>query len=368
MNEDETISTGVKIVRPSSRRKFLVDLLGGGAILAAGTPDLQPLIQNIRVAWNTKPYPYNLFNDNDGLVGDSYSPDLNFMAMTKVEDDGYLSIWDYQRQCMTTLPTGSESGSSSWGPDNRRLLFQSQTSLDLWDVPTRQQLASYDGDAYQGFTDLFWSPDGTRVVQFASSNDNGSGNVLVIMSIDPLKPLSQLKAPDSAPLFCWSPDSRKLAFLQGSPDSALWHILIWEIQRQQVVAEIPVKRQSQPYPSDLAWSPDGVRIAVLYDGGLHIIEMGKGTNTYTLDEPNQGGKLVWSPDSRYLAVAIALPSNGSLTSCGKFGVWDVIERKYVRLLRYSTFFEIPDALSWSQDGTNIRAIADVYQQENWSWP
>lgn len=137
MSEKETSSTGVHIVRPSSRRKFLVGLLGGGAILAAGTPGLLQLAQNVRVAWNTKPYPYNLLNNNDDLIGDSYSPDLNFMAMIKVHDDGpaaQLYIWDYQQQRMTTLPTGSESGTSSWGPDNRRLLFQSQTSLDLWDV------------------------------------------------------------------------------------------------------------------------------------------------------------------------------------------------------------------------------------------
>lgn len=121
------------------------------------------------------------------------------------------------------------------------------------------------------------------------------------------------------------------------------------------------------YPGDLAWSPDGSRIAVLYDGGLRIIEMGKSVTTYTLDESNREGKFAWSPDSRYLAVAIELPSNGSLTSVGKLGVWDVTERKYVRLLRYSTFFEVPEALCWSRDGTNIRAIADVYQQENWNW-
>lgn len=202
MNDSKTMLAGVKIVRSSSRRKFLVGLLGGGAILAAGTPGLLQLMQNMRVAWNIKPYPYNLLNENDDLVGDSYSPDLNFMAMTKVDSDGQLYIWDYQLQRMITLPTGPEAGSSFWGPDNRRLLFQSQTSLDLWDVPTRQQLASYDGDEYQGFADLFWSPDGTRVVQSANNNANGNKNVLVIISTDPLKPLYTFKAPASTSLFC----------------------------------------------------------------------------------------------------------------------------------------------------------------------
>lgn len=49
MREKEASSTGVQIVRPLSRRKFVVGLLGGGAILAAGTPGLQQLAQSIRV-------------------------------------------------------------------------------------------------------------------------------------------------------------------------------------------------------------------------------------------------------------------------------------------------------------------------------
>jgi hypothetical protein len=95
-----------KIVRPSNRRKFLVGLLGSSAILAAGSVGLFQLAQNVRVALNTKGYPYHFW---DGLVGESYSSDLNFMAMIKVDDEdspqAKLYIWDYQQQRMTTLPT-----------------------------------------------------------------------------------------------------------------------------------------------------------------------------------------------------------------------------------------------------------------------
>ena len=367
MSEKETSSTGVHVVRPSSRRKFLIGLLGGSVILAAGTPGLLQLAQNVRIAWNTKSYPYNLFNNNDDLVGDSYSPDLNFMAMVKVHDDGpaQLYIWDYQQQRMTTLPTGSESGTSSWGPDNRRLLFQSQTSLDLWDVQTRQQLASYGGEDYQGFAELNWSPDGSRVVQFASNDDNGNKSVLVIMSVHPLKLLDTFAAPDSTTSFTWSPDGRKFAFLQSTSDSTSWNILIWDIQSHQVESKIPLQGKDL---NGLAWSPDGNRIALLSSDQIHIVEMGNTPTNYTLNEPNRNGKFVWSPDSRHLAVAVELPSKNSFESAGKFEVWDVIERKYVRLLRYSTLFWVPDALYWTPDGTTIRAIADVYQQENWNWP
>src|SRR5437879_5040492 len=87
--------------------------------------------------------------------------------------------------------------------------------------------------------------------------------------------------------------------------------------------------------SQQAWSPDENRIALLSSDHIQVVEIGNTPTNYTLNEPHRNGKLVWAPDSRHLAVAVELPSNGSFASGGKFGVWDTTERKYVRLLRYS---------------------------------
>src|SRR5258708_24042469 len=97
----------VTIIRPSSRRKFLVALLGSGAILGFGSLGLAQLAQDLQVAFHTRNYPYN---SGDDLVDEDFSPDLNFMGMVKVgaEDnlDAKLYIWDYQQQRMGILPTG----------------------------------------------------------------------------------------------------------------------------------------------------------------------------------------------------------------------------------------------------------------------
>jgi WD40 repeat protein len=355
-----------RIVRSSSRRKFLVGLLGSGAILALGSVGLAQMAQNVQVALNTKQYTGNFW---DGLVGESYSPDLNFMAMVKVgEEDSpqaKLYIWDYQQQQMTTLPTGPDYGNPVWSPDNHSLLFQAhlpgdQTALELWDVQNQRKLRSYASDDYPGFSKIQWSPDGSQIALLLDK--------FVLLSPTHLTPISSFNRPDATD-FIWSPDSRKVAFVSGNPSDTTWGIQIWDVQAQAKEAEITFQGQSTQSLPGLVWSPDGAQIAAIGDGQLRMIEVGQQLTSYSLDLPNDGGLLAWSPDSRYLAAAVWSP-NGLLSfSSSRFGVWDTVERKQVRSLNSGTFpSSVPHALIWSKDGKSIRIIADLYQQENWSWP
>lgn len=213
-----------RIVRSASRRKFLVGLLGSGAILALGSVGLAQMMQNIQVALNTKQYPYTFWDD---LVGESYSPDLNLMAMVKISEDdspqANLYIWDYQQQHMITLPTGPDYGNPVWSPDNRYLLFQAhlsgeQTALDLWDVQNQRKLRSYAGDDYQGFSNIQWSPDGSHIALFSDT--------FALLSPADLKPLSTFNPPD-ATNFTWSPDGHHVAFVSKNASDTTWNIQIW---------------------------------------------------------------------------------------------------------------------------------------------
>jgi WD40 repeat protein len=138
-----------------------------------------------------------------------------------------------------------------------------------------------------------------------------------------------------------------------------------------MVSEIAFQGEDTPLTrsaSALAWSPDGTHIVALTHGQLQIVQVGASLTSYALDEPNDGGKLAWSPDSRYLAVAVNEPDN--LLSFGsRLDVWDIIARRQVRVLNGNAFPpSFPNALAWSRDGKFIRIIANVYQQENWNWP
>lgn len=368
MNEQTPrFSPPITIVRASHRRKFLVGLLGSAAILAIGSPGLWQLAQNMQVASNTKNYPYHL---GDDLVGESYSPDLNFMAMVKVgeEDnqDAKLYIWDYQQQRMTTLPTGPDGGDPAWSPDNRYLLSQAWDAthgsrLDLWDVQKQQKRSSYSGENDTAFSEIHWSPDGFQI----ALNVQDDASTIVMLSSFQLQPLFTFTGPAHATSFVWSPDGKKIAFLIDENQSSSWGIQIWDLQASKMEAEITLQGQKNAFLSRFAWSPDGTHLAALARGQLHIITIGNQLTSYTLDEPNKYGQLAWSPDGKYLAVAVREPDDFSTGS--KFGVWDIVERKQVRVFNRGLNADVPDALAWSKDGSFIRMIADVYKQENWSW-
>lgn len=355
-----------RIVRSSSRRKFLVGLLGSGAILALGSAGLAQMAQNVQVVLNTKQYTGNFW---DGLVGESYSSDLNFMAMVKVgEEDSpqaRLYIWDYQQQQMTTLPTGPDYGNPIWSPDNHSLLFQAhlpsdQTALELWDVQHQRKLHSYASDDYPGFSKIRWSPDGAHIALLLDK--------FVLLSPADLTLLSSFAQPDASD-FIWSPDSRKVAFVSGNPSATTWGIQIWDVQTQTKETEMTFQGQSTNSLPGLVWSPDGAQIAAIGNGQLRMIQVGQQLTNYSLDLPNDGGLLAWSPDSRYLAAAVWPPNSLLSFSSSRFGVWDTVERKQVRSFNTGTFpSSVPHALTWSKDGRSIRIIADLYQQENWNWP
>src|SRR5260370_15349384 len=119
------------------------------------------------------------------------------MGMVKVgaEDnlDAQLYIWDYQQQRMGILPTGPGYGDRAaiWSPDNRYMLYQlhgpdDSSALDLWDLRTQKKLRTYTGNDYAAFSEIHWSPDGTRGGLLLKDLNN----IFVVMHPMSLQPLS----------------------------------------------------------------------------------------------------------------------------------------------------------------------------------
>jgi WD40 repeat protein len=363
----------VKIVRPSNRRKFLVGLLGSAAILGLGSPALFQLEQNLQVTFEGKSFPYD--SSKHGIVT-CYSSDLNYIGLG--QDNGDLSIWDYQQQRMSTLP-GADSvvGLCAWSADNNFILCQTMTadgpaSLDMWDVQARQKIRDYSnpdyvlsGDNFHTYNKISWSPDGSQIALHLK-------NSFAILDSAHLAPLFTLQVSANGAIFDWSPDGRKLALLVGNDSTGDWSVQIWNLQTREMDQEGFFHGNKDGEVCALAWSPDGRNIAALAYKQLQIIRASERNSNYTLDEPNDYGKLAWSPDGRHLAVAVNLEvgDSGLPAVRNSFNVWDIIEQAKVRELNIGNLIVsfVPDAIAWSKDGRRITAISSFYQQDNWNWP
>lgn len=363
----------VKIVRPSSRRKFLTVILGSGVILGLGAPALMHMVQNFRVSFNAKDGPSN--NSDHHLSYDSFSPDLNLMAMVnggqKASDPNIgVYIWNFQQQHRLTLPAGVYAGTSAWSPDSRYLLYQAiqtdkRISLDVWDIRARQKVSSYTDAKFAGADIVYWSPDGSKIALYSKDQ-----NQFLLLAARPLQPLFTLEGLASVEAFTWSPDSQRIAFVIGSPDRSAWSIQIWDLPSRRKSQEIAFQGKVNFFYSNLAWSPDGTHIVTLAHGQLRLFQAEGKFSSEVLDE-NLQGLAVWSPDSKHLVTVGSegaddrgwdTPSFGS-----RFDVWSTSERRQVWSHNRGTN-SIPHALGWSSDGRKIIIIDTSDAQEIWDWP
>jgi WD40 repeat protein len=120
----------------------------------------------------------------------------------------------------------------------------------------------------------------------------------------------------------WSPDGTRLA-LAGSPSPSSVHqssfIQIWQVQNWQKVAEYSVSKTNQGYPAydQLAWSPDGTRLAGFNENNNHSVQVWNASNGQVLfhQEVTSGENLFlgWLPDSHRLATS---------WQQGELDIWD----------------------------------------------
>ncbi|MDO8562838.1 MAG: hypothetical protein Q7S25_03230, partial [Candidatus Limnocylindria bacterium] len=141
---------------------------------------------------------------------------------------------------------GLRSVSPRWSPDARWVAFlrgAAEDRLALWvvDRDGRTDRALAPGP----FTDLAWSPDGTRIA---------CGSVAGIRLVDPLSGtlLALTDGTDRAPR--WSPDGRTLAFARGSDGSRALHLV-------PAAGGAAVRLDTGGEAFDPSWSPDGGRLA-----------------------------------------------------------------------------------------------------------
>lgn len=143
----------------------------------------------------------------------------------------------------------------------------------------------------------------------------------------------------------WSPDSRTIAYRHGGGSIGVYLVDI-------IVAQ-PVRLMDGDRfePTDLSWSPDGSRIAMLFEGEIQTIDVqGHTLRRWTSLSDQFPAWPTWSPDSRYIAFALLTrPIRG--TALRILDTQDGSIRDPAHLLENELTPASP--ASWSPDGTTL---------------
>jgi Tol biopolymer transport system component len=154
--------------------------------------------------------------------------------------------------------------------------------------------------------------------------------------------------------FAWSPDGTKFAYTTWQQGT----VRVFDLKTNTISTIVPC-RASPPDRAgcmlNLAWSPDGSRIALSGSGGLDLIDPDGSNRTTLIGQQGYVGSTTWSPDGASIAFTADLPSSPDRTAIYEV---DADGSNLRVLLEQPGFARLAENLRWSPDGTRIAYLVN----------
>ncbi len=222
----------------------------------------------------------------------------------------------------------------AWSPDGTRIASASgDMTVQIWKPTDGTLIRTYTGHSSAVYS-AAWMPNSSTV---ASSSDDGS---IHVWDADSGTLLHQHQTPSPLLHIAWSPNGRYLAYGNQEKQDTLFQV--WEPASNRVIASHPIS--AFQFPPDVAWSPDGTRIASngyevdvwdAFSGNLSLPVIQTFANNPEIST------VVWSPDGNtivgggYAIIYVWKAADGTLLGGSGVGSGQI------------------NAIAWSPDGQSI---------------
>ena len=255
----------------------------------------------------------------------SITPNGQF-AVT-ASDDGNLNIWNlYTRTlCLTLRGQVGRIKAMMALPDNRRIVFAAEDmTLRIWDIQDEREVLQLDNPV-RWVPILTVSPNGRWLVSASTSRkvagllriwDLERGKEHLTINVDPVFPIDKV---------VMTPDGKRVIAGLMTQDK----LYQWDLETG---AELATFQSLDRFDAALTVTPDGKHLisAAKENGRLTLWDLATVMEVAQLDNSGASlfmGKLVVTPNSRYLLVTAALSDQEAISHTLK--VWDLKTRQIV---------------------------------------
>jgi len=344
-----------------------VSAVGGGLfwLISSHKPQASPSSFHPRVISSPTPSPISTpvfktlgpplltYHDpsNDVIEAVGWSSDGRHIASTGANTDLTVQVWDASTGNIVLTHPGSWT--LAWSP-NGKLIASAysrydatlQTEVDVraevWDASTGNTVSIYSGHSDDiNVGSIAWSPDGKRIASIGWIKEHTVQvwDVATGKNIFIYRGHSWIVGQVS-----WSPDSKHIASVGTNGD---FTVRVWDANTGIDVLVFPGHR--------VTWSPDGGYIAsvAISDNTIQIWDINSKANVYTYNgHTDSVYNLAWSPDGKRIASASSKYDNNlKKTVDVVVQVWDVPSMNHIYL--YHGHTDYVTALTWSLDSKYI---------------